>query len=185
MVLTGGEDVVRTGDVQSFRATVRGADGTPIPDVPVQWSHGYRATPGVIAPAAPGQMEDGRIVADVPGEFTVIARAGPLRAVRTFRAVPRDVVRPLEIVGQGRQERVYSTDLWVFEGVDGRDYALVGAKQADGHGFVFDVTDPENILKTDSIQVDARSVNDIKVSPDGRYATLTREGASNRRNGVW
>ena len=150
----------------------------------MEWSLSYRPGDGVLGPQAPGQLEDGRVVADVPGEFTVIARAGPLRAARTFRAIARDVVRPVEIVGQGSQERVYSTDLWVFEGVDGRDYALVGAKQADGHGFVFDVTDPENIVKSDSIQVDARSVNDIKVSPDGRYASLTREGASDRRNGV-
>ena len=39
-------------------------------------------------------------------------------------------------------------------------------------------------MKTDSIQVDARTVNDVKVSPDSRYAALSREGASNRRNGV-
>jgi hypothetical protein len=129
-------------------------------------------------------MEGGRIVADVPGEFTVVARSGSLRATRTFEAVQREVVRSVEIVGRGSQERVYSTDFWVFEGVDGRDYALVGSKQSDGHGFVFDVTDPANIVKTDSVQVDARSVNDIKVSPDGRYASLTREGASDRRNGV-
>ena len=176
--------VVRTGDVQAFTAVVRDADGEEIEDAPVEWSHSYVPAQGVMAPPAPGQMEDGRIVADVPGEFTVVARSGGLRATRTFEAVQREVVRSMEVVGRGSQERVYSTDLWVFEGVDGRDYALVGAKQSDGHAFVFDVTDPENVVKTDSIQVDARSVNDVKVSPDGRYASLTREGASNRRNGV-
>ena len=184
--IVGGEEagVVRTGDVQAFAAVVRDADGEEIEDAPVEWSHSYVPARGVIAPPAPGQMEGGRIVADVPGEFTVVARSGGLRATRTFEAVQREVVRSMEVVGRGSQERVYSTDLWVFEGVDGRDYALVGAKQSDGHAFVFDVTDPENVVKTDSIQVDARSVNDVKVSPDGRYASLTREGASNRRNGV-
>ena len=184
--IVGGEEagVVRTGDVQAFAAVVRDADGEEIEDAPVEWSHSYLPARGVIAPPAPGQMEDGRIVADVPGEFTVVARSGGLRATRTFEAVQREVVRSMEVVGRGSQERVYSTDLWVFEGIDGRDYALVGAKQSDGHAFVFDVTDPENVVKTDSIQVDARSVNDVKVSPDGRYASLTREGASNRRNGV-
>jgi hypothetical protein len=39
-------------------------------------------------------------------------------------------------------------------------------------------------VKTDSIQVDARTVNDVKVSPDGRYAVMTREGASDRVNGL-
>ena len=184
--IVGGEEagVVRTGDVQAFAAVVRDADGNEIADAPVEWSHSYVPARGVMAPPAPGQMVDGRIVADVPGEFTVVARSGGLRATRTFEAVQREVVRSVEVVGRGSQERVYSTDLWVFEGIDGRDYALVGAKQSDGHAFVFDVTDPENVVKTDSIQVDARSVNDVKVSPDGRYASLTREGASNRRNGV-
>ena len=183
-IVGGAEGAVRTGDVQTFAAVVRDADSDEITDAPVEWSHSYVPAQGVMAPPAPGQMEDGRIVADVPGEFTVVARSGGLRATRTFEAVQREVVRSVEVVGRGSQERVYSTDLWVFEGVDGRDYALVGAKQSDGHAFVFDVTDPENVVKTDSIQVDARSVNDVKVSPDGRYASLTREGASNRRNGV-
>ena len=179
-----GDEVVRTGDVQTYRAIVRDEAGAVIEDAPVEWSHSYMPAPGVIAPAAPGQMLAGKIVADVPGEFTVVARSGHLRATSTFEAAPREVARSMQIVGRGRQERVYSTDFWVFTGVDGRDYALVGAKQSDGHGFVFDVTDPDNVVKTDSIQVDARSVNDVKVSPDGRYASLTREGASNRRNGV-
>ena len=184
--IDGGEGgaEVRTGDVQTFRAVVRDAAGDEVAGAPIQWSHRYEPSHGVMAPPAPGQMEGGKFVADVPGEFTVVARSGPLRAARTFEVVPRKVVRAMEVVGRGRQERVYSTDFWIFEGVDGRDYALVGAKQSDGHGFVFDVTDPDNVIKTDSIQVDARSINDVKVSPDGRYASLTREGASNRRNGV-
>ena len=39
-------------------------------------------------------------------------------------------------------------------------------------------------MKTDSIRIDARTINDVTVSPDGRYGVLTREGASNRVNGV-
>ena len=49
---------------------------------------------------------------------------------------------------------------------------------------VWDVTDPANIFKTDSVFVDARTTNDIKVSPDGRYGAISREGASSRRDGV-
>ena len=183
-IVGSADGPVRTGDVQTFGAVVRDARGDAMADAPVEWTHSYVPAVGVMAPPAPGQMEGGRIVADVPGEFTVVARSGGLRATRTFEAVQREVARSVEIVGRGSQERVYSTDFWVFEGVDGRNYALVGSKQSDGHGFVFDITDPESVVKTDSVQVDARSVNDIKVSPDGRYASLTREGASDRRNGV-
>ena len=49
---------------------------------------------------------------------------------------------------------------------------------------VFDITDLTNIVKTDSVKVDARTINDVTVSPDGRYGVLSREGASNRVNGV-
>ncbi len=181
--LTALPDSVPTGQVVELRAEVLTEAGASL-DVPVAWSHAYRPAPGVIAPSAPGQLDDGRFVADVPGVYTIVAQAGPLTERRTFEVTPRDVVQKLTVVGQGREDRVRTTDFWVFEGLDGRDYALTGSKRSAGHAFVWDVTDPSNIFKTDSVQVDARSVNDVKVSPDGRYATVTREGASNRKNGV-
>ena len=182
--IQGGLDEVRTGDVQSFTAIARDANGRIIDDVPVTWTHSYTPPPDIIAPSAPGQMNDGKFVADVPGVYTVAASAGPLNDRKSFRAVARDAVQSLDVVGLGSTSRNRTTDFWVFEGLDGRDYAITGSKVADGHAFVWDVTDPGNIFKTDSIQVDARAVNDVKVSPDARYATMTREGASNRRNGV-
>ncbi|MDH3223621.1 MAG: Ig-like domain-containing protein [Gemmatimonadota bacterium] len=184
ITLGGLPETVRTGDVVRFQATVRDANGRTLPDVPLEWSHRYETGSGEPGPPATGQMVDERFVADVPGIHTVRVDAGPLSARASFRVEARDVVQELEIQGQGREQRVRTTDFWVFEGLDGRDYALTGAKRSDGYGFVWDVTNPANIFKTDSIQVDARSVNDMKVSPDGRYATMTREGASTRRNGV-
>jgi len=38
--------------------------------------------------------------------------------------------------------------------------------------------------KIAEVQVDARTVNDVKVSADGSIAVISREGASNRRNGL-
>lgn len=181
--IEGVPSSARTGDVVRARAVVRDAGGAVIAGVPVQWSHAYDAPEGAPAPPAAAQMREGRFVADVPGVHTIVATAGGLGASESFEVAARDVVQRLEIEGHGREQRVRTTDFWVFEGRDGRDYALTGAKRADGHGFVWDVTGP-GIFKTDSIQVDARSVNDVKVSPDARYATLTREGASDRRNGV-
>ena len=184
LTITGGVSRARTGDVIEFGAEVRGPGGDLLTGVPVEWSHAWEGPDGVIAPPAPAQMHGSRFVADQPGIYTVIADAGPLTARTAFRVTRRDVIQQIEIHGHGREQRVRTTDFWVFEGVDGRDYALTGAKRSDGFGFVWDVTEPGNIFKTDSIQVDARSVNDMKVSPDARYATMTREGASNRRNGV-
>ena len=184
LTIVGGVARTRTGDVIDLGAEVKDGGGQLVTRVPVEWSHAYEQPEGIMAPPAPAQMHGGRFVADVPGVYTVVADAGPLSARTSFRVVARDVIQKLEIQGQGREQRVRTTDFWVFEGRDGRDYALTGAKRSDGYGFVWDVTEPGNIVKTDSIQVDARAVNDMKVSPDARYATMTREGASNRRNGV-
>jgi hypothetical protein len=39
------------------------------------------------------------------------------------------------------------------------------------------------MLIIDTVTVDARTVNDVKISEDGRVGVITREGASNRKNG--
>lgn len=182
--LAGGDTEARTGDVLTWTATVRDGAGRPLADVPVTWALAYVPDDSIMAPAAPGQIEGGKVVADVPGLFTVVAAAGPLTSTASFRAVPRDVVQTVDFVGQGRRDHIRTTDLWVFEGVDGRDYAVTGAKVSGGWAYVWDVTDPSNMVVTDSILVNARTINDMKVSPDARYATLTREGASDRNNGL-
>ena len=183
--LTGAPDgPVRTGDVLHFEAVVRDAKGAIMADAPVNWSHGYTATAGMLGVPATGQMKLGAFVADVPGIHTVTATAGPLSARVSFEAKPRDVVQELEIVGHGLEDWYRTTDIWVFEGVDGRDYAITGSKVSGGFAFFYDVTDPSAITKIDSLQVDARTINDVKASPDGRYAVLSREGATNRRDGL-
>ena len=182
--LTGGLDSIRTGDVQQFEVTAIDTRGSRIDDLPMTWTYTVQLAEGVVAPAAPAQVDAGRFVADVPGVYTVIASAGPLSARRSFEVTQRDVIRKVEVMGQGRIQDHYTSDIWVWEGVDGRDYGMTGSRQGMSHAYVWDITDPTNIYKTDSIQVDARSVNDVKVSPDGRYGIVSREGASNRRNGV-
>ena len=182
--IVGGLEEIRTGDVQEFELQATGPSGQTLSDIPVTWTLAFRGAEGIIAPSAPGQIDEGRMVADVPGIYTVMASAGGLSTTRRFTVTQRDVVQQVNVVGQGRQTTHYTSDLWIFEGVDGRDYALTGARQAQSHAFVWDVTNPANIFKTDSIQVDARSLNDVKTSPDGRYGVISREGASSRRNGI-
>ncbi|MGH7502225.1 MAG: Ig-like domain-containing protein [Longimicrobiales bacterium] len=183
--IRGGSETFRTGDVQTLTAIATDPSGRTVADVPVTWATVWEQAEFTHAGAsAPGQVRDGRFVADVPGIHTVIASAGPLTARRTFRVTERGAVQKLNVLGMGSTSRFRTTDLWPFQGLDGRDYALTGTKVAGGHAFVWDITDPSNIVKTDSIQVDARTVNDVKVSPDGRYGIMTREGASNRRNGI-
>ncbi|MEX2466821.1 MAG: Ig-like domain-containing protein [Gemmatimonadota bacterium] len=182
--LEGGVEEARTGDVIRYRAVVRDANGRVLEDVPVTWTHAYTATEGMLGVPATGQIRDGAYVADVPGIHTVVATAGPLAVRSSFRATQRDVVQEIEVTGHALETWYRTTDIWAFEGVDGRDYAITGSKVAGGYAFFYDVTNPGAIQKIDSIQVDARTVNDVKASPDGRYAVLSREGATNRRDGL-
>lgn len=182
--IEGGLDRARTGDVLTFQAVARDDEMVRIDDVPVVWSVAFVPDDTINAPGAAGIVRNGKFVGEVPGTYTVVASAGHLTAMRAVDVRPRDVVQTMEIMGQGSMNESHTSDLWIFEGLDGRDYAVTGTWGADGWSFFWDVTDPTNIVKTDSIQIDARTVNDVKVSPDGRYAALSREGASNRRNGV-
>jgi hypothetical protein len=40
------------------------------------------------------------------------------------------------------------------------------------------------MIPIDTVRVDARTVNDVKISEDGTIGVITREGASNRKNGM-
>ncbi|WP_263841136.1 LVIVD repeat-containing protein [Salinibacter sp.] len=46
------------------------------------------------------------------------------------------------------------------------------------------MTNPSDITPVDTVTVDARTVNDVKVSDDGRTCIIGREGASDRKNGM-
>jgi hypothetical protein len=182
--VTGGAAEARTGDVLRFEARVLTPSGAEVAEVPTVWTYAFTPDDSIHAPGAAAIVEDGAFVAEVPGRYDVLALAGDVSGRTTVEVRPRDAVRQVEIMGQGSVSHVHTSDLWVFEGLDGRDYAITGTWSAGGVAYFWDVTDPAATVKVDSIQVDARTVNDVKVSPDGRYAALSREGASDRRNGV-
>jgi hypothetical protein len=183
LAIEGGLAAARTGDVLTFNAVATGPSGR-ITDIPITWSLSFMPDDSIMAPGASGIIDGGKFVGETPGQYTVVASTGGLTSDRIVDVRPRDVVQEVELLGTGSSTGYRTSDLWIFEGVDGRDYAVTGTWGADGWAYFWDVTDPANLTKTDSIHVDARTVNDVKVSPDGRYAALSREGASNRRNGV-
>jgi hypothetical protein len=113
----------------------------------------------------------------------VVATTGSHTGTATVEITSRDVARNVELVGHGPVRDRHTSDLWVWEGADGRDYAVTGTWGAEGHAYFWDVTDKTKPEKIGEVKVDARTVNDVKVSKDGRVAVISREGASNRRNG--
>jgi hypothetical protein len=110
---------------------------------------------------------------------------GSVSASAVVEVAARGISTDVELVGRGVRAQATTSDLWVFEGRDGRDYAYTGThSRGGGKMFVWDVTDPTAVLLMDSVTVDARVVNDVKVSADASWAIITREGASTRRNGI-
>ena len=180
--IRGGPDQVRQGDVMTFEAVAMGG-GQAIRDIPVTWSVFFEPDDTINAPGAAGIVKDGKFVGEVPGQYTVLASAGDLVARRKIDVRAREAVQDIELVGRGGVTDQRTSDLWIYEGMDGRDYAVTGTWSANGWAFFWDVTNPSAILKMDSIQVDARTVNDVKVAPNARYAALSREGTSTRRDG--
>ena len=179
---------VRTGDVLQFRAATLDAAGNEIAGPALRFAVESRPDPfrpESLGAGAPAQVTaDGRFVAEQPGVYTVVAMSGDRLARQTVRVVPRNVQREIEFLGHARVSDRVTGDLWVWEGVDGRDYAVHGTWNAEGHAYFYDVTDPRNMELIDTVQVDARTVNDVKVSEDGTLCVISREGASSRRNGI-
>ena len=183
--LTGGADSARTGDVLDFEATPRAANGNAVGDAPVR----YAVRTDHTEPRAPGATaeigDDGRFVAEDAGQYTVVATSGSHTATHTVSVTPRNLDGSIEVVGRGQVSEVHTSDLWVWEAPsDGRDYAITGTWGGNGEAYFWDVTDPSDITPVDTITVDARTVNDVKVSDDGRTCVISREGASDRKNGI-
>ncbi len=161
---------VRTGDVVRFSAKA-GVDLYP------EWS-----VAGVGAEIR-GEGGTGVFVAEEPGEYRVTAVYGDGAATALVTASARIEEAELIQVGRGASAEHHSGDTWVFEGADGRDYAYVGTFMYDWMK-AWDVTDPSRPVLTDSVQLDARRINDVKIHSSNRLGILTREGASDRRNGI-
>ncbi len=174
----------RTGDVLKFSTVARDADDSPVDDAPVIYTFSGKPLEKLGEPPAGEIAEDGRFVAETPGYYTIIASSGHLQDRRTVKIVQRMYDQKLEIVSHGAIEDVYTSDLWAWEGLDGRDYVVTGTWGANGEAYFWDVTDPFNMVLIDTVTVDARTVNDVKVSEDARIAVISREGASNRKNGL-
>jgi len=178
-------EVARTGDVVPFEVEARDAEGRLVVGAPIRFSVQHQPVDTVVGGAAAAEVDaEGRFVAEAPGVYTVFATSGAAAASASVRIEQRDVAQEVEVLGMGQVNHVHTSDLWVWEGVDGRDYAVTGTWGAEGVAYFWDVTDPANIAKIDSIQVDARTVNDVKISEDGRVGVISREGASTRRNGL-
>jgi hypothetical protein len=81
-------------------------------------------------------------------------------------------------VGRTPLEEFQTLEQWVF------GKYLYATSAMAGKLWVYDISKPASPVKVDSLAFDARILNDVSVSADGTFGVVTREGASNRKNGI-
>ena len=187
VTLTTESEEIRTGDVLHLNAKALNRGGRSVDDAPITYTYIGQADYGTFGLPASGLVtDDGRFVAETAGLYTLTASSGGYSAQKTIKVVERDVKQKVSLVGHGLISEVLTSDLWVWPGVDqheGKDFAVTGTWGSNGEAYFWDVTNPDSMIIIDTVTVDARTVNDVKISEDGRVGVITREGASNRKNG--
>lgn len=159
----------RTGDVVKLAAALRDARGAAVTGVPIRWS---------VSGAGAQVDRDGYFVAEDPGVYTVTASVGGIGSATSLQVVPRNDPRRLTSVAHAALPAgTMGAEVWPFG-----DVAYVST--ISSRVYVFDITDPASPKLTDSLVVDAHLINDVSLTEDGKLGVLTREGASNRRNGL-
>jgi hypothetical protein len=169
--LAPGKTTVRTGDVVSFSATAIQGDGKALAGVATRWSVSGGQGVGVIG-------ADGSFVAETPGTFTVTADIGGRTADALVTVTPRKAGRGFEVLGRVPVP-VRAAEVWVHP--DGRCAYLTTISD---RVYAIDVTDPRAPMIVDSMMTDARLVNDVMTTEDGKYGVFSREGSSNRKDGI-
>jgi hypothetical protein len=165
LAITPGTAGGRTGDVIHFDAgRKRGAAG----NYNVRWAVGGEGA--TIDP-------DGAFVAELPGTYIVTASSGAHEATASVVVTPRNVERTLELVGRAPIKGMRVAEEWI-QG----NYAYVST--ISDKLLVFDISDPGRPRQTASLTVDARLINDVSTTADGKTLVISREGASNRKNGI-
>ena len=171
--VTPADTNAKTGDVVHFTAMAKGARG-PVKDLLTSWS---------VSGAGATIYSDGGFVAVRPGTFLVRASMGHHDAVASITVTPRNAERALEVVAHiptknpGDGAALQTSEQWIV------GHHLYVSTIAD-RVYSWDISDPANPKALDSMKVDARLVNDISTTPDEKVGVFTREGASNRKNGI-
>jgi hypothetical protein len=172
LAITPARVDARQGDVISFASVAKDARGRDIAGLTTSWS--FSPGEGVID-------QGGAFTAYTPGEYVVTASQGTRTAQAVVRVAARDVRRPLSVVGRLPRTRFSTEEVWIHP--DGK-HAYLGSGGGGDVMYAIDISDPSKPTVTDSIISNTRRVNDVMTTPDGKFLVFTREGASDRKNGI-
>jgi len=163
LLVTAATKSARTGDVVRFTAK-----GDPAGNVATRWSvSGIGATIDA----------DGSFVAEKPGTYIVTGTSGNVSSSASVVVAPRNLEREIEVVGRAPFKEFQGAEEWIIG-----NYAYYST--ISDRFLVYDISNPAQPKLTDTIKVDARLVNDIMTTADGKILVISREGASNRKNGI-
>ena len=163
LFVTAAAKSARTGDVIRF-----GAKADPESDTATRWSvSGTGATIGA----------DGGFVAERPGTYIVTGTRGNVSSSASIVVAPRNLEREITVVGRAPMKEFQAAEQWIIG-----NYAYVSTIY--DRFLVYDVSDQSQPKLADTVKVDARLVNDIMTTADGKILVISREGASNRKNGI-
>jgi hypothetical protein len=162
----------RQGDVIRFKTVAKDARGRELAGLTTGWS--FSPGEGVIG-------QDGAFTGYTSGEYVVTASQGSRTAQAVVRLTARDVRRPLSVVGRLPRTRFSTEEVWIHP--DGK-HAYLGSGSGGDVLYAIDISDPAKPVVTDSIISNTRRVNDVMTTPDGKHLVFTREGASDRKNGI-
>jgi len=158
----------RTGDVVHFSASAADAAGGHLKDPAVRWA---------ITGAGATVYPDGAFVAEKAGTYVVTVSSGQHSAAASVVVRPRNVEREMEVVSHTPMPDLQMSEEWI---IGHHAYLATITDKL----FVYDIADPANPKLLDTLKVDARLINDISTTPDEKIGVFTREGASNRKNGI-
>ena len=163
LLITAAAKTARTGDVVYFTAK-----GDPVQDFITRWS---------VTGSGARIAADGAFVAALPGTYIVTGTTGTVSSSASIVVTPRDLEREVKVVGRVAMKEFQGAEQWIIG-----NYAYYSTI-ADRF-FVYDISDPAKPKLTDTVKVDARLVNDISTTADGKILVISRENASNRKNGI-
>ncbi len=171
---------LRQGDVLQLETEALDEGGSPVADLPIQWS---------VSPAGSAFVDGtGRLVGYAPGTVTLTASYGTQNDSHTLTLTPRGLSGTATKVGTAAVTDRHTSDLWLHG-----NYAYTGTwGQRSASGSVlfgnelhaWDVSNPASPTRTQTLSLDARTVNDVKVSSDGALAVVTHEGSNDGLNGI-
>jgi hypothetical protein len=163
----------RTGDVVHFQLNARDAGGKPLKELAARWS---------VSGLGGTAFQDGAFVAVRPGTFVMTAQIGSHSASASISIEPRNAERVIEYVAHVQPKGddgapIQAAEEWV---INNHVYLSTIADRV----FLYDVSEPSKPKQLDMLKVDARLVNDVSTTPDEKIGVISREGASNRKNGI-